>query len=47
MSVFGFLTDAVSTDRNTHYECRDSGANLSADAGACPDCGGPVATYLL
>lgn len=44
MSVFGFLTDAA-TDRDTHYECRDCGANLSADADACPECGGPVAAY--
>jgi len=41
------LTDGGRRGETRHYECRNCGQNLSADAGVCPDCGGEVAVYVF
>lgn len=41
------LTDGGRGRETCHYECRNCGENLSADADTCPDCGGEVAVYTF
>jgi ribosomal protein L37E len=50
MRILAILTDGgtESTDSTTrHYECRQCGLNLGADADECSECGGSVAIYTF
>jgi rubrerythrin len=50
MRLFTLLTDGGSdadATGGTHYECRDCGTNVDADATGCPTCGGEVAVYTF
>jgi hypothetical protein len=43
-TIFPAITDG---GVRVHYECRDCGENLSAEADHCPECNGDPARYEL
>lgn len=42
MNVFNFGSGV-----ERHYECRECGTNLDADADECPDCGGEPVEFSI
>ena len=47
MRLFGLIADGGTDADDRHYECRECGRNLAADAEGCPGCGGAVAVYTF